>query len=51
MIIGGGRRNENLIKKEPQCLTSLTMYSEYPDSVIPFEEFASLALERFSGIK
>ena len=49
MIIGGGRRPDFSIKKEEKGLGSLTMYNEKPDSVIPFDDFATLALERFAG--
>lgn len=49
MIIGGGRRIDYSIKKEVACLSTLTMYNEYPDTEIPFDDFAQLALERFSG--
>lgn len=50
MIIGGGRRIDATIKKEPQLVTSLTMYNEYPDGIIQFEDFATYALERFTGL-
>jgi hypothetical protein len=49
MIIGGGRRFDATIKKEVTGLSPLTMYNEYPDSEIPFDDFAQLALERFAG--
>ncbi len=52
MLIGGGNRKvEALIKKE--CgLSPLLMYNpnQKPDGRIEFDEFASLALERFSSL-
>lgn len=60
MIIGGGNKgqakplndskNKTIIKKECK-LSPLLMYnaSQTPEGSIEFDEFASLALERFSS--
>ncbi len=49
MMIGGGRRGDIAVKKETNAVSPLLMYSEAPDSTIPFDDFAACALERFSS--
>ncbi len=52
MQIGGGRRGGNVdysIKKESNTVSPLLMYNDPPETTISFDEFATCALERFSG--
>ncbi|CAF0760455.1 unnamed protein product [Brachionus calyciflorus] len=49
MIIGGGRKQESVsrnIKRE--VVSPLLMYNSPPDGRLEFDEFASVAIERFS---
>lgn len=50
MIIGGGRKQETLVKNiKREIISPLLMYNNPPDGKIEFDEFATVALERFSG--
>lgn len=50
MIIGGGRKNETLTKSvKKEIISPLLMYNSPPDGKLEFDEFASVAIERFSG--
>lgn len=50
MIIGGGRKNDTLAKNvKREIISPLLMYNSPPDGKLEFDEFASVAIERFSG--
>ena len=53
MIIGGGRKfadSTNKISIKKECISPLLMYNhnQTPEGKMEFDEFSSLALERFS---
>lgn len=50
MIIGGGRKQETITKNiKREVISPLLMYNSPPDGKLEFDEFASVAIERFSG--
>lgn len=51
MIFGGSKKSENTVTRKIPCgVSPLLMYNDPPTDVIQFDEFASVALDRFSSI-
>ena len=49
MIIGGGRKQETFTKSvKREVVSPLLMYNSPPDGQLEFDEFASVAIERFA---